>query len=121
MLGTLELRGGRGFEGLPGFELRVGAELSFGAASSFSLLAGAVYLHSPLAIPLHIGAGIELGFLVPTTGNRAVNFVGRATALVSYNISGAWYIEGSLPEISYLSANEGVISIGVAARFGARF
>ena len=121
MYGTLELRGGRGFESLPGFELRLGVELGFGDVTSFSAMAGAVYLHSPFAIPLHIGAGLELGFLMPTSGNRTANFQGRVTAILSYNLTGAWYIEASLPEISYLSANEGVVSLGVAARFTARF
>ena len=121
ILGTVEFRYGRGFEGLPGFELRAGADIVFGAAGAFSIFGGAAYLFSPFTTPLHIGASVEVGFFQTLSGQRSPAFMGRASAVVSYNLGGSWYIEGSLPEVMYLSAGGSALSLGISARLGVRF
>jgi len=121
VLGTLELRGGRGFEGLPGLELRAGIELVFGASSSFAVHVGGVYLASPFTTPIHLGASVEAGLFQSISGNRVPSFSGRVSAVVAWNPGGSIYLEASLPELQYLSANEGVIVIGASVRLGTRF
>jgi len=121
VLGTLELRGGRGFEGLPGLELRAGIELVFGASSSFAVHLGGVYLASPFTTPIHLGASVEAGLFQSVSGNRVPSFSGRVSAVVAWNPGGSIYLEASLPELQYLSANEGVIVIGSSVRLGTRF
>lgn len=121
LLGTLELRGGRGFESLPGLELRAGVELVFGAASAFAVHIGGVYLASPFTTPIHLGASVEAGLFQAITGNRVPSFSGRVSAVVAWNPGGSIYLELSLPEVQYLSANGGVLALGVSARLGTRF
>lgn len=121
VLGTLELRGGRGFESVPGLELRAGIELVFGASSSFAVHLGGVYLASPFTTPIHLGVSVEAGLFQAISGNRVPSFSGRLSAVVSWNPGGSWYLEASLPELQYLSANEGVLLLGASVRVGTRF
>lgn len=121
LLGTLELRGGRGFESLPGFELRAGVELVFGAASAFAVHVGGAYLASPFTTPIHLGASVEAGIFQAISGNRVPSFSGRVSAVVAWNPGGSIYLELSLPEVQYLSANGGALALGVSARLGTRF
>ncbi len=121
VLGTLELRGGRGFEGLPGLELRGGIELVFGASSSFAVHLGGVYLASPFTTSLHLGASVEAGLYQAVSGNRVPSFSGRVSAVVAWNPNGAFYVEASLPELQVLTANDGVVLVGASVRLGTRF
>lgn len=120
-LGTFEIRAGRGFEAVPGLELRGGLDLVFGNASGFTIQVGGAYLASPFAFPLHIGGSAEIGLLQTLSGGRSTALLGRVSAVASYNITGAIYAEASLPELMYLSAGGGALSIGVSLRAGARF
>lgn len=120
-LGSIELKVGRGFTGLPGFEVRGGLDLIFGAASAITLHVGAAYLFSPFTAPLHIGGTVELGLFQAISGDRGPGFLVRASALVTYNLTGGLYIEGSLPEFMYITNGGGAISLGVSARLGLRF
>lgn len=120
-LGTFEIRAGRGFEAVPGLELRGGLDIVFGNASGFTLQVGAAYLASPFAFPLHIGASAEVGMLQTLSGGRSTAFLGRVSAVASYNLTGSIYVEASLPELMYLSAGGGALSMGVSLRAGARF
>lgn len=120
-LGSIELKVGRGFTGLPGFEVRGGLDIMFGAASAVTLHAGAAYLLSPITAPLHIGGTVEVGLFQATSGDRGPGFMVRASALVTYNLTGALYVEGSLPEFMYITNGGGAIALGVSARLGLRF
>ncbi|MCB9633903.1 MAG: hypothetical protein H6721_17425 [Sandaracinus sp.] len=121
VLGTLELRGGRGFEGAPGLELRAGVELVFGASSSFAVHLGGVYLFSPFTTAIHLGASVEAGLFQAISGNRVPSFSGRVSAVVAWNPTGSLYVEASLPELQYLTANDGVLVMGASVRLGTRF
>lgn len=121
VLGTLELRYGRGFEGVPGLELRAGVELVFGAANAVGVHVGAAYLASPFTTPIHLGATVEVGVLGVVTGNRSASFSARASALVAWNFAGSWYLEASLPELQYLTASGGALALGASVRLGTRF
>lgn len=120
-LGSIELKVGRGFTGLPGFEVRGGLDLIFGAASALTLHVGAAYLLSPITAPLHIGGTVELGLFQTISGERGPGFMVRASALVAYNLTGSLYIEGSLPEFMYITNGGGAVALGVSARLGLRF
>lgn len=120
-LGSIELKLGRGFTGLTGFEVRGGLDFIFGAASAITLHAGAAYLLSPFTAPLHIGGTVEVGLFQAISGDRGPGFLVRASALVTYNLTGGLYVEGSLPEFMYITNGGGAISLGVSARLGLRF
>ena len=121
ILGTVGIRVGRGFEGVNGLELRGGFDIGFGAVSAFSVFVGGAYLFSPWVTPIHLGATIELGLFYNTSGNRDAAFMGRVSALASWNFKGDWYLEASLPELMYLTSNSGALSIGVGLRLARRF
>ncbi|MDH5492124.1 MAG: hypothetical protein OEY14_09225 [Myxococcales bacterium] len=117
-LGALELMASRSFEGAPGLQLRFGMDIGFGASSGFGLHAGAVYLLSPLAsTPLHVGGGLDIGLYRAITGNDVTSFRSRLGPIVAYHLAGSLFIEAQ-PELLYLSANGGVLTLGVAIRAG---
>ncbi len=120
LLGTFEIRVGRGFTSVPGLELRGGLDFVFGAAGGLTFQVGAAYMFSPFTAPLHFGAAVEVGGFQTFTGGRNFGALVRATALVSYNITGSLYVEGSLPEFMWVSNSGGAIALGVSARLGIR-
>lgn len=120
-LWDLQLRFGHGFVSAPGLELRAGVDIVGGAASGFSLNAGAVYLGSFFSAPVYIGAAAELGLFINTTGARDVGFLFRASGAVSWRVSERFYLEGLLPEISYVSIASGIVGVGLSVRAGYRF
>lgn len=120
-IATLALRLGRGFESVPGLELRAGIEVAFASASALSVFGGAVYLASPFAFPLHLGASIEVGYFQSISGNRSPAFMGRASAVAAYNPAGSFYVELSAGELQYLTTGGGAFALGFDLRLGTRF
>lgn len=119
-LGTFEAVFGYAL-GNTGLELRAGLDVFFGAAGGFALHGGAAYLASPFSVPLHLGAGVDLGFFQALTGNRVPSFMVRAGLLVVYHATRALYIEAQLPELTVLTANGGALALGLSIRAGTRF
>lgn len=121
VLGTLELRAGRGFESVPGLELRGGIDIVFGASSAITGQLGAAYFLSPFAFPLHFGASVEAGIFGAISGDRGAGFLVRASLLASFNLAGSVYLEVSAPEFMYITNAGGALSLGASARLGVRF
>lgn len=121
VLGTLELRAGRGLESVPGLELRGGIDIVFGASSAVTAQLGAAYFLSPFAFPLHFGASVEAGLFGAISGDRGAGFLVRASLLASYNLAGNVYLEVSAPEFMYITNAGGALSLGASARLGVRF
>lgn len=121
VLGAVDVNVGRSFRLLPGFQLRAGMEVGFGAASGFGMHAGAVYLLSFFTdVPIHIGAGADVGFFRTTTGNQATSFVLRAGPVVAWHMHGAYFLEAQ-PEFMFLMGEASAATFGVSARIGRRF
>jgi hypothetical protein len=121
MAQAIEIKVGHSFDSLPGFELRAGFDGVFGDTSGFSLYGGAVYLMTPFDVPLHLGAGAELGMHKATTGNDVAQFMARLSPVVSFRVVSDLYVEAALPELMYLSANDGALTVGGSVRVGWRF
>ena len=122
VLGGLSLRIGRSFEGVPGFELRGVLDLVTGASSGFGVGAGAVYLFSPWSdAPVFIGPGVELGMFQFVTGNTVPSFMVRGGPVGVWRATEDLYLEASLPELQVLTANGGVVTLGLSVRGGFRF
>lgn len=120
-LWDVQLRFGHGFVSAPGLELRGGLDVVGGASSGFALNVGGVYLASFFAQPVYIGGATELGLFVNTTGARNAGLLFRASAAVSWRVGPNFFLEGLLPEISYLSVGGGVVGVGLSVRGGIRF
>lgn len=120
-LWDVQLRFGHGFVSAPGLELRGGLDIVGGASSGFALNFGGVYLASFFAQPVYIGGATELGLFVNTTGARNAGLLFRASAAVSWRVGPNFFLEGLLPEISYLSVGGGVVGVGLSVRGGVRF
>ncbi|MBK8171346.1 MAG: hypothetical protein IPK60_13510 [Sandaracinaceae bacterium] len=120
-LWNMQFRVGHGFASAPGLELRGGFDIVGGAASGFALNVGGVYLGSFFAAPVYIGGGAELGLFLNTTGARDAGLLLRASAIVSWRVGPRFFLEGLLPEISYLSLGGGIVGIGLSVRAGVRF
>lgn len=122
MLAELEGRFGYSFPEVPGLELRGGLDIVFGASAGFGLTAGGVYLANPWERQkVHIGGGLELGFYEALTGNRGPQFLVRTEALVTWHATDGLWLEAALPVFTVLSANGGVMTMGMAVRAGHRF
>ena len=119
-LGALEVRAGRAL-GDSGLELRGGLDIVFGAAGAFALQVGAAYALLPFDAPLYVGAEVDIGIFVALTGNSGASFLVRAGGIVGYRITERIFVEAALPELSILSANGGVVTLGASARAGLRF
>lgn len=122
VLGGLSLRLGRSFQQVPGLELRGVLDLTTGASSGFGLGAGAVYLFSPWAeTPVFIGPGVEVGVFQFVTGNTVPSLFVRGGPVGVWRATEDLYIEASLPELQVLTANGGVVTLGLSVRGGFRF
>lgn len=110
------------FASLKGLELRVGAQAVFGATGGLGLFGGAAYLVSPWQdVKLHLGATAELGMFYATTGNRVASFTFRAGGMASYHVADKVWIEAILPTLDILSANGGIVTLGLYVGVGTRF
>ena len=119
--GGVELRGGYAIPGVPGLEARAGIDVIFGAISAFTVTVGGVFLASPFSQPIFIGGGGDLGLFVGTTGARAVGFTARGGPMISWRGGPRFYVEGTVPELTYITASGGALAIGLSARAGVRF
>ena len=117
--GDFRARIGHMVPGFTGLEGRAGLDLMFASVSAINLVVGGVYLRSPFAVPVHIGGGFEMGPLFSTTGSRNAFFMMRLSGNVSWNIIENFSVEGSLPELTYISA--GAVGIGAHVRAAYRF
>lgn len=122
MVAMLQGRYGHGIESVPGLELRAGLDIVFGATGGFDLTGGAVYLASPWRdARVHIGGGLDLGYYQAVTGNRVPQLLVRAEAVVAWHATDKLWLEASLPSFTVLSANGGVLTLGMSIRAGTRF
>src|SRR5690606_23102995 len=124
VMGAVEARFGLSFPEVKGLEWRASLEAYFGAISGLSLMTGAVYLWSPFVdAPVHIGPGLELGWLQSLEAQlRQAFFAFRMSAVVSWRFHEAWYLEGAVPEIMIFSGGGATAaSVGLALRVGRRF
>jgi hypothetical protein len=123
VLGALELRVGHVFDAVPGLEVRGGIDGVFGTAGGFALYTGAAYLGSYFAkVPIFLGPSVELGlFHQPRTGARTTSFMLRGAPTVSWRPVGPFHLEAALPEIMWLSARGGAVTVGMSVRAGLRF
>ena len=69
---------------------------------------------------MYLGGGVELGMHKATTGNDVAQLMVRGGPVVAWNPIGDLYVE-AVPEMQYLSANDGAITLGVSLRAGWRF
>lgn len=119
--GAVELRGGYAIPGVPGLEARAGVDVVFGSISALTFTVGGVYLASPFTQPVFIGGGGDLGVFVGTTGARTAAFTARGGPMISWRAGPRFYVEGTVPELTYISASSGALAIGLSARAGVRF
>jgi len=120
-IGVIDAELGWAVSGVTGLEIRGGLELDFGAINALAVTAGAVYLASPFAdAPVHLGAGLSIGLVGAWSGAKGAGFQISAAAMASWRFAGKWYLEGSLPEITYLTNGGGGLGIGLSARIGVR-
>ncbi|MCS6799351.1 MAG: hypothetical protein NZ898_12645 [Myxococcota bacterium] len=104
-----------------GWELRGVVDLVTGASSAIAFGVGGVFFYSPLADhPLFVGGSAEAGLHFATTGNRVASFLLRIAPVVGYRLGGV-YFEVAAAEIGWLSANDGVTTLGLSARAAVRF
>ena len=121
VLGSVELKVGRSFGLLPGFQLRGGLEVGFGAATGFGMNVGGVYLLSFFTdIPLHIGAGADVGFFCTTTGSRRTSLMLRVGPVVSWHMHSDYFLEAE-PEFMFLMGKTSAATFGASVRIGRRF
>jgi hypothetical protein len=121
-LGAVEIHVGYGLAKMPGLELRGGLDVLFGATSGFALYGGAAYLGSPWAgTPVHIGGAVELGFMQSLTGSKTGGVLLRLSPLAAWRFHDQWYLEGALPELMWVSAGSGGVTLGLSVRVGHRF
>jgi len=119
--GGVELRGGYAIPGVPGLEARAGVDVIFGSISALTFTVGGVYLASPFTQPVFIGGGGDLGLFVGTTGARVAGFTARGGPMISWRAGPRFYVEGTVPELTYISVSSGALAIGLSARAGVRF
>ena len=121
-IGVVDLELGWALSGVKGLELRAGLELDYGAINALAITAGAVYLASPFAdAPVHLGAGLAIGLVGAWSGAKGAGFQIDAGAMASWRFSGKWYLEGTLPELTYVTNGSGAFGIGMSVRLGRRF
>ncbi len=119
-LGNLALRLGYALEGhLSGLDLRAGLDLWLGASTGIAAFLGTVYAWAlPTPSPLFLGASAEMGIYGAFSGNRVAQFMLRLSPLLHWQGVAPFYLELALPELSVLSANGGVLSLGGSLRIG---
>lgn len=118
---VLQARVGHTLEAVEGLTLRGGLDITLGGTSGVGILVGGSYQLSPFTFPLHLGAVLEVGLNFLVTGPRDAGFVGRLSAIASYELVDHVTLEVSLPELAYVSNGPGAIGFGASARLGYRF
>ncbi len=121
VLGGLSLRLGYALPGVTGLEIRGFFDLVTGATQGFALGGGAAFLVSPWEYPVFLGGTVEAGYFQGLSGNRVPSFLVRVGGLAVWRFTDDLYLEASLPEFQVLTANSGVLSLGVSVRLGFRF
>ncbi len=96
---------------------RAGLDLALGDSNGFTLVVGGLY--DVLSVgPVVLGALGEIGLHKATTGNDVWQAMGRVGAVGRLPIGSRLFLEATLPELTWLSANGGGLLLGGSVRLG---
>ncbi len=109
------LRLGRGME--RGLHWRAGLDLALGDSNGITLLGGGVYDVLQVG-PMRFGALGEVGVHKATSGNDVWQLAGRLGVVGRMPMGSQLFVEATLPEVTWLSANGGGWLLGGAVRLG---